>query len=115
MAAWLQVRSQLAGGAIEIDQDYLSAKPEEVASALRSFLGLTEVEARRFGQALGNNRPERTSELSDRHFDLDAMNWTEMQVNEFKRTCLKCMDAFGYSTEGTYFKPGSENQGLVLV
>ena len=71
MAAWLQVRPQLGGGAIEIDQDYLSAKPEGVASALRSFLGLTEVEARRFGQVLGNNRPERTSELSDR-----ILTWT---------------------------------------
>lgn len=115
MAAWLGVRSQLAGSAIEIDQDYLSAKPDEVASALRSFLGLTEVEARRLGQALGNNRPERTSELSDRHVDLDAMSWTEPQLNEFKRSCLKWMDAFGYSTDGTYFKIGSENQRLVLV
>ena len=40
------------------------------------------------------------------------MNWTETQVDEFKRTCPKCMDAFGYSIEGTYFKPGSEIKDL---
>ena len=111
----IAVRGRSCRSAIEIDQDYLSTKPEEVASALREFLDLTEMEGKRLGQALKNDRPERTSELTDHHVDLDGMRWTEPQIEEFKRTCLKWMDAFGYSTDGAYFKPGSENQRLVLV
>ena len=115
MAAWHRVRSYLAGSALEIDQDYLSTKPEEVASALHEFLDLTEMEDRRLGQALRSDRPERTSESTDHYVDLAGMGWTEPQIEEFKRTCLKWMDAFGYSTDGAYFKLGSENQRLVLV
>lgn len=115
MAAWYRVRSYLAGSALEIDQDYLSNKPEEVASALCGFLGLAEMQGKRLGQALRSDRPERTSELTDHRVDLAGMGWTEPQIEEFERTCSKWMDAFGYSTDGAYFKPGSENQGLVLV
>lgn len=115
MAAWLGARPHLTGSAIEIDQDYLSNKPEEVALALRGFLNISEVEANRLGQALKNDRPERTSELTEQRVDLAGMGWTELQHEEFKRTCLKWMDAFGYSTDAAYFKPGCETQRLVLV
>jgi Sulfotransferase family len=115
MAAWMDVRSHLAGSAIEIDQDYLSRKPAEVAVALRDFLQLTEAEAARLGQALKNNRPERTSDLADTYIDLESLRWTQPQIDEFKRTCLRWMDVFGYSTDATYFKPGFEGQKLVIV
>jgi Sulfotransferase family len=115
MAAWLGARPQLAGNAIEIDQHYLSTEPEAVASALGEFLDLTELQAKRLGQALKNDRPERTSELSDQLFDLESLRWTEPQIEEFERTCLKWMDAFGYSTDKAYFKPGNEGQKLVFI
>lgn len=115
MAAWYNVRSHLGGIAIEIDQDYLSNRPMEVASALRDFLNIPEAEGKRLGQALRTDRPERTSELNGYHVDLENLRWTESQIDEFKRTCLKWMDAFGYSTNATYFKPGFESQGLVLL
>jgi len=114
MATWHRVRSNLARSAVEIDQRYLSAKPEEAAFALRDFLNMTDLETKRLAQALSNDRPERSSALIDQPVDLESMQWGPAETQEFKLTCLQWMDAFGYSTDATYFKPGSENQKFVL-
>jgi hypothetical protein len=115
MAAWSSVRSKLTRAAIEVDQDYLSEQPKEVALALRNFLSIPEIEAKRLGQALENDRPERTSELTDRRVDQKGMRWTEVQIAKFEENCLKWMDAYGYSTDRSYFKPGFEFEKLVVL
>jgi len=73
MAAWYGVRSNLAGSAVEIDQRYLSAEPEEVALAMRDFLNITDLDTKRLAQALRNDRLERSSALIDQPVGLESM------------------------------------------
>lgn len=114
MATWAIVRPKLEGVGLELDQHYLSAAPDAVAASIKEFLDLTEVEASNLTQAFRHDRPEQTTNPTEVS-DLDHMQWTESQIDEFKRICLEWMGAFGYSSDATYFKPGSEHQQLVLI
>jgi hypothetical protein len=43
------------------------------------------------------------------------MGWPPEAHRDFKRLCAELMDAYGYSTDGDYYRPGSEANGFVLV
>ena len=115
MATWTKVRSSLKGDGLEIDQHYLSEAPEQVASTIMEFLGLSETEAKGLAEAFRLDRPERTSGPTDSRVDLESMKWDAAELLEFKQTCQRWMNEFGYSSDVTYFQPGFEDQKLVRV
>lgn len=115
MEAWLQVRSQLRGAAVEIDQKFLRNEPELVGQRLAEFLSLTDAEEALLSQALRYDQPERTSPLRKEGYDLSQMGWGDTEQGYFAQYCAKLMPAFGYSTDGSYYLPGFENNGFVCV
>ena len=115
MTAWKDVRDQLKGAAIEIDQRFLLARPGQVSKAVKTLLGLSDVQAARVKQALQYDHPERTSDKLASDIDIEKMGWQPEQMQWFLQTCAETMTAFGYSTDAGYFLPGSEANGLVRV
>ena len=115
MQAWLSVRDQLHGAAIEVDQMYLSHHPQEVADQLRSFLGLSDVETRVVTQAFAHDRPQRTAATVDDVMELAAMGWNDGWMAEFERVCRPVMDAYGYTADASYHRDGIDGGGLVVL
>ena len=115
MTAWLEVRNQLQGAAIELDQRFLKLNPDAAAEALKDLLSLTEDERRHLAQGFRYDHPERTSDNSCADLDILRLGWRMEQTEEFERQCSRAMEAFGYSTDSTYYRPGYEMNGLVWV
>ncbi len=115
MTAWLGVRDQLKGAAIEIDQRFLLESPDQASKAIKTLLGLTDVEATRIHQAFQYDHPERTSNKRAADLDIGKMGWQEEQMQCFRQTCAETMALFGYSTNSDYYLPGQGGNGLVLV
>jgi hypothetical protein len=115
MEAWLQVRSQLHGSAIEIDQKFLSEEPELVGDRVARFLSLTKIEEGRLTQALRYDMPERTSPNRPVDYDLSQMGWGDVENGYFAQYCEKPMRVFGYSTGTSYYLPSFEANGFVYV
>jgi len=115
MQAWLSVREQLRGAAIEVDQMYLSGHPQDVAEQVSSFLGLDEVETRVMAQAFAHDWPQRTAASVDDVLELNTMGWVEPWIAEFERVCAPLMDQFGYTTDASYHRDGIDGGGLVVI
>jgi hypothetical protein len=115
MDAWLRVRSQLHGCAVEIDQKFLAEEPELVASRLRPFLSLSETEEARLAQALRFDLPERTSTNGRESYDIEEMGWQETERGYFAQYCESSMTAFGYSTTPSYYLSGFETDGFIYL
>jgi hypothetical protein len=115
MEAWLSVRDQLHGAAIEVDQMFLSHNPQKVAEQLRSFLGLSEVETRVVSQSFAHDRPQRTATTVDDVMELATMGWNEGWLTEFDRVCRPLMDAYGYTDDASYHRDGIDGGGLVVL
>jgi hypothetical protein len=115
MQAWLAVRDQLQGAAIEVDQMYLSRHPQDVAGQLRGFLDLTEVETRVVAQAFAHDRPQRTASSLDDVLELATIGWADPWIVEFERVCRPLMDEFGYTSDRSYHRDGIDGGGLVVL
>ena len=115
MQAWLSVRDQLHGVAIEVDQMYLSRHPQEVGEQVRTFLGLSEVETRVVAQAFAHDRPQRTAATVDDVLELATIGWADSWIDEFERVCRPLMDEFGYTTDASYHRDGIDGGGLVVL
>ena len=115
MTAWLSVRDQLHGAAIEVDQKFLGGNPDKVSEALKHFLNLTDVERGHIEQAFKYDHPERTS--PDRRADLDisSIGWNEQQMRDFKTHCADTMSKYSYSTDLHYYQLGHERNGLLWI
>lgn len=115
MTAWLNVRDQLKGAAIEIDQRLLLRSPDQASEAIATLLGLSDVEATRVHQAFLYDHPERTSNKRTADLDIGKMGWQQEQMECFRQACAEVMASFGYSTNASYFLSGSEANGLVRI
>jgi len=115
MSAWLEIRSQLVGSAIEIDQFFLHQHPAKAAGALKIFLTLTDEQTLRLRQAFEFDRPERTAATRAKAPSLGETGWSEDQVQFFTEICSPLMLEYGYGQGAEYFEPGAENNGLVWV
>jgi hypothetical protein len=115
MEAWLQVRPLLEGSAVEIDQMFLTEKPESVGKQLVRFLSLTETEGNRLSQALRYDLPERTSVTRQNACELSTMGWDNAENTQYAQYCEKLMSIYGYGIDASYYLPGFENQGFVYV
>ena len=103
MQAWRQVRSQLAGCALQIDQHYLAGSSDQAAAEIAAFLQLQPDQAQRFRQALSVDRPERTSPNFLQAYDASELGWSADQWKMFDATCGAELDAFGYGRTNSYY------------
>jgi hypothetical protein len=115
MTAWQSVKSQLQGAAIEVDQNFLKDRPNDVARALRNLLRLTSVEETHLAQAFKYDFPERTSAARPAHLSLTDMGWDDQRTKDFQELCAPVMETYGYSTSSDYYLPGRESAGLVWI
>ena len=115
MTAWKDVRDQLKGAAIEIDQRFLLGTPDQASEAIKTLLGLNDVEEARVHQAFLYDHPERTSNKRTADLDIGKMGWQQEQMECFRQICAETMASFGYSTDSGYFLPGFKANGLVWI
>jgi hypothetical protein len=115
MAAWLSVRDQLHGAAIELDQKFLKEQPDVAAESISRLLQLTGNEKERLGQAFKYDYPERTSPNQPVAVDITSMGWQPEQIQDYEHFCAPVMEPYGYSTDVDYYLPGRESNGLIWI
>jgi Arc/MetJ family transcription regulator len=115
MRQWVEVRGQLSGVAIEIDQLTLARESAAVGEALKSFLRLESREAEALAQALETDRPERTAQRFAATYSADELGWSAAERQIFERVCGPAMAEYGYAMGPEYFRAGEQRQGLVRL
>ena len=103
MRAWREVRPELAGCALQIDQLHLAQASDKAAAEIAAFLGLNQRDTRRLRQALLVDRPERTGDMFAQVYTADELGWIEEQWAVFDAICGPELDWFGYSRDRSYF------------
>ena len=96
MEAWLSVREQLDGVAMELDQLDVAREPARAAAAITSLLGLSPVEQRRVAQMLASERPQQTGDTFGEVTSLEKIGWRPDWVRTFREMCGPMMAAFDY-------------------
>jgi len=115
MSAWLEIRPQLAGAAIEIDQQFLDKQPKVAAIALQKFLSLTDEQTLHLEQAFEFDHPERTSISTKDALILNEMGWSADKLQFFNEMCTSLMPQYGYGQGVEYFARGIEYDGLIWL
>jgi hypothetical protein len=115
MEAWLAVKHELAGAAIEVDQKFLNEHPDATAASIKTLLNLSDLEASRLKQAFAFDHPERTSVNHKAGRTLAEMGWGPEFLATFADVCGGMMQAFGYSNDEHYYAPGQEGNGLITL
>ena len=115
MSAWLEIRPQLPGAAIEIDQQFLDKQPKVAAIALQKFLSLTDEQTLHLEQAFEFDHPERTSISTKDALILNEMGWSADKLQFFNEMCTSLMPQYGYGQGVEYFARGIEYDGLIWL
>jgi hypothetical protein len=115
MWSWMNVRAQLAGSAIEVDQLLVARDPRRAAAAIGTFLALSDGETAHLEQAFSQDRPEQTSDTFGSVQDPGELPWSPEEMKVFESTCGSMMEAFGYDFGPRYYREGEEDRELVLV
>jgi hypothetical protein len=115
MMAWLEVREELSGVAIEVDQKILHENPGSIATVLQSFLSLSDVETSRLEESFRLDQPERTPGADDTPKSADNVNWSEEERKVFSDVCSIAMNKYNYSQDIKYFQNDSKNIGVYLL
>ncbi len=115
MLSWLQIRHELKGMAIEIDQLAMAREPARVANALGTFLELEREETDRLIIQLGSTRIEQTSaDISDT-LDIAGIGWSNDEINTFHDICGTAMRKYGYSEDKSYFLKEDVHRGVFTL
>jgi hypothetical protein len=96
MEAWLSVREQLAGAALELDQLDIARAPDQSTELLAGLLGLSATEQGRVAQMLRSERPQQTGAAIEDERGLEKMGWRPDWVSAFRELCGPMMAAYGY-------------------
>lgn len=115
MEAWLAIREQFAGRALELDQQFVAREPARAAAAIGGLLGLAATEVEDLGRVLARHRPERTGKDILDICDADTMEWSAQQWATFDLVCGATMTAYGYSRDRDYYRPGAEDRCCLLL
>lgn len=104
MSTWRKIRAQLPADAfLEIDQQDLVRRPEDVAHALTRFLCLPSQNIDKMARVFRTHRPQQTAaDTTARVVSLDSSGWNDIQKATFVRLCKEEMDAFRYSLGPDY-------------
>jgi Sulfotransferase family len=103
MAMWLTVRDLLDSATIEVEQLAVARDPARIAREIGHFLEMPAHAIDELGRSLGNDLPERTSDIHAPMMDISNVGWSVEQITEFRKTCGAMMAAYGYSYTAGYF------------
>lgn len=107
MEGWFQVRSDLDGHFIEIDQFDMEVRPEFVADRLSGFLGLERDQGKCLSHELKTEFPELgKSRTMGKAMSLQSTEWSGQQTEYFSRRCSEVMTSCGYSNDESYWCDG---------
>lgn len=100
MSAWLEVRNQLRGASIELDQRDMAVQPERAACAIRKLLDLRGEVGRDIERILSSNRFQQTRAVQDAiYIGLDETGWSKNNRQIFLDVCMPMMQEYGYSAK----------------
>ncbi len=115
MEAWLSVRGELKGHALELDQHFLAVHPSKAAEAVGRLLTLESKEVEKLAQIMGRYRPEQTSGSVSDVLEASMLSWDRSKWAIFDRICGPAMTAYGYSRDQTYYAAGAEERGCLAL
>ncbi len=107
MTAWLAVRGELRGVALELDHRQLVVDPQEVAGSIAAFLDLPLMAATHLTRYLSSCRPQQTDENFGSIYSLDCLGLDEHEAQRMIAVCDPVMSAFGYGYGEAYYIAGS--------
>ena len=114
MEAWLHVRDDLVGHALELDQKYVASFPQAAAEQLGDFLDLSTLDTRIVAESLAHDRPERAAERPNDTLEMESLDWDDDRREAFGTICRAMMDAFGYTEDSSYHREGIAGGGIAL-
>ena len=103
MEAWTNVRSELTGSALELDQHFVATAPDRAAREIGRLLRLEPGQIGHLGSTLARHRPERTSKDPAAALDPATLGWSTANWTTFESVCGPWMDRYNYSRDGRYF------------
>jgi hypothetical protein len=115
MSSWRQIRHELKGMAIEIDQLAMAREPARVAKALGTFLALERDETDRLVTRLESTRVEQTSADIADTLDIAGVGWSDDEINMFHEICGTAMREYGYSEDKSYFVKEDVHRGVLAL
>ena len=105
MQSWLDIRDDLAGSFIEVEQREIALNPNEVAALLVHFLGLEETHTSSISSVFTINRPQSTGEIeSSLAISIDETGWTNQQIQIFREICGDVSAQLGYGESSAYYQ-----------
>ncbi len=105
MAAWRAVRDAAGERAIEIDQQEIIRAPEQSARRLADFAKAGVSACGRIREVFTVGRPQETTAGSAAAVcSLEKSSWSQEQRAAFLNICSGEMEAYGYSTEESYWR-----------
>ncbi len=103
LSAWLDVRDQLSGAAIEVDQLEMARENDKLAGKVSDFLTIPPNQAELLRQALASDHPEQTSSAVGISASLESLALPPDDLRELRIACDHVMSVFGYGYGTEYF------------
>ena len=102
MSAWLEIRKDLGGKYLEVEQFDMLIDPDRIAVLVSEFLDLSDAQAKLLGVSLQNIEMEKTGSDST-VLALQDLGWSDAQQAQFRQICGKAMEMFGYGYGKEYW------------
>jgi len=103
MRTWTDLRAQMHGRALELDQLCVARAPRMAADEIGALLGLSAIEVDGMTRRFTFARPEVTSAEVAAASDVGDLGWSAQELREFEDVCGEWMDRFNYSRDSRYF------------
>jgi hypothetical protein len=103
LSAWLDVRDQLSGAAMEADQLERARENDKFAQKVSEFLSIPRNQAELLRQTLATDHPEQTSNAVGISASLESLALPHDDLRELRIACDHVMSVFGYGYGTEYF------------
>jgi hypothetical protein len=103
MSGWKLSASRLSCDYVEIDQFNIARTPENVVEELAGLIGMDDDQKTKMVEHFERDRPQSSGDLNASARSIDEVDWTDEQIEIFRRVCGEMMDEFGYSESSSYF------------
>ena len=105
MENWLAVKASLKGHYLEIDQRDIALDPKNTSKKIGNFLEFSEDKINEIENVFTTKRPESTGDIeTTQAIKLAQIDWTEKQINLFKKYCNTVSKKYNYSNSSSYYK-----------
>jgi hypothetical protein len=105
METWMNVRAELAGRFLEIEQREMTRNPQQIALQVSEFLGLSLTQRHNLERFLRTAHPQQTVVERSAAPSLEELDWSDNDKQHFVDTCGSAMAKCGYSLDSSYYLP----------